>query len=343
MMFQPCISSTCFFDKAVTGQILFFEIFVLLSTVIVLFILSRNVKNVFIKFGIMAMGIFIFEFFTHPLWNNYKMGSWAYLYRDVSWILTFGWSILIIVPVEFIDSYFKTMAEYKRFFLYLLPCLILGLIGETTVVNLGIRSYSPEAHEVISNNFIPILNIPLGSLYYIPAFMVLVICFYKYWVYVIDRRLVVPVKNRRWLRDFLIALSGVVLFEIVVEPMVRNIGLPSWSYFYRDVSFLMTGGWILIVWFSVSLIDKIFIHFGLIKRFIFYVLTATIIALPIEAMLIVNNIRVYGPSSIANFSGNSIPFTVVPIEVMFAIPFYLSLIFAFIKYWMFILDNKGRI
>ena len=342
MVFKTCSSAVCIFDKVATGPIIVFEIFILASVIALLFILSRNIKNVWVKFGIMAMGVFIFEFFTHPLWYNYKMGSWAYVYRDVSWILTFGWAILIMVPIELIDSYGKKIAEWKRFFLYLLSGLFLGLIAETIVVNLGIRSYSPEAHEIISDTLIPGLNIPLGAFYYLPVFMSLVIGFYKYWSFVIDKKLLVPIKKRRWFRDFSIAATGVFLFEVMVEPMVTNAGLPSWSYIYGDVSFLMTGGWILIIWLSVSLVDKFLIDFDLIEKYIFYIVFATIITLPIEALLIANKIRMYGPSATANFSGYSIPFTTIPVEVMFAIPFYLFLIVAFNKYWMFILDNRNK-
>ena len=342
MLLQPCTSSVCLFDKVATGPIIFFEIFILISVAVLLWILSKNIKHVWMKFGIMAMGIFIFEFFTHPLWYNYKMGSWAYVYRDVSWILTFGWSILIMVPIELIDNYGKKIAEWKRFFLYLLSGFFLGIIGETIVVNIGIRSYSPEAHEIISDTLIPGLNIPLGALYYIPVFMALVIGFYKYWSFVIDKKLLVPIKKRKWIRDFLIAATGVFLFEVMIEPMVTNTGLPSWSYIYRDLSFLMTGGWILIIWLAVSLVDKFFIHLDLVERFILYIISATLITLPIEALLIINKIRLYGESASANFSGYSIPLTTIPVEVMFAIPFYLVLIVAFNKYWMFILDNKNK-
>jgi hypothetical protein len=340
MIFNPCSSSVCLFDKTPTESIIFFEIFTLVSVVLLLWILSRNIKHIWLKFGVMAMGIFIFEFFTHPLWYNLKMGSWAYVYRDVSWILTFGWSILIMVPIEIIDSLGKKLDEWKRFFLYLLSGLFLGILGETVVVNLGIRWYSPETLEVIAGKFIPFLNIPLASLYYIPVFMALVIGFYKYWSFVIDKKLLVPIKKRRWVRDFIIAFVGVFLFEIMVEAMVTNARLPSWSYIYRDVSFLMTGGWIIIIWLAVSFVDKFFIHFDLVERFILYIFSATLITLPIEALLILNKFRLYGPSSTENFSGFIIPLTTIPIEVAFAIPFYLSLIVAFNKYWMYILDNK---
>jgi len=125
----------------------------------------------------------------------------------------------------------------------------------------------------------------------------------------------------------------------MIEPMVVNANLPRWSYVYRDVSFLMTGGWIIIVWLSINLIDKFFIHFDLFKKFIGYLLAVFFITLPVESWLINNGFRVYSASTTAAFSGFVVPIVEIPVEVAFAIPFYFALIISFIKYWEIILDD----
>lgn len=341
MFFKPCSSSLCNFDKVATTPILAFDFFTLLVVIILLFFLFRYQKKIVLKFGIMMLGIFLFEFFTHPMWYNYKIGSWAYVYRDVSWILTFGWSILILTPIVLVDKFLAKIDDWKRFFIYLGIVFILGLIGETLVNKLGIRSYAPETMEVIAGRYVPILGIPWATLYYIPVFTTLVICFYKYWSFVLDKKLLIPMKNIKWLRDFGISFVGVFLFEMMIEPMVVNAKLPAWSYIYRDVSLLLTGSWVIIIWLAISLVDKFLKQIDLIEKFVLYVMVATIITLPGEALLRTQGIRLYGPSTTANFSGFTIPLTAVPVEIFFAIPFYLALVIAFIKYWIFVLDNRA--
>jgi hypothetical protein len=324
MIFQPCSSSLCQFDKAATTPIIFFEIAVLVLAIFFIFYLSRYTKKILLKFFIIAIGIFIFEFITHPLWYNFKMGEWAYVYRDVSWLLTIGWATIILTTTVVIDHLLPKVRAYKRFFLYLLATLIIGLIGETVVMQLGIRSYSPETHQLIGNLYIPLLGIPWGSLYYIPVFMALVIGFYKYWSLVIDNKILLPIKKIKWGRYLAVSVVGVLLFEVMIDAMISNAGLPAWSYIFRDINIILTISWIIIIWLAILFVDKVFIHFDLFKKFISYILLATAIALPIEAIFVAKNIRIYSPSTTENFSGYLVPFSSVPVEVIFVFPFYLA-------------------
>lgn len=340
MLFQPCSTSVCLFDKTATMPIIFFEIIIGIAAIFFLWHFSKFTKHVFIKFGIMAIGIFIFEFITHPLWYNYRLGSWAYVYRDVSWILTIGWSILFLGPIVYIDHFFSKIKQSKRFFLYLSATVFLGLIAEVVVVKLGIRSYSPETHEIINGLYFPFIPLPVASLYFMPVFMSLVAGFYKYWSFVIDKKLIIPVIKRRWKRDILISFIGVLLFELMIDAMIKNNAFPSWSYIWRDISLIQTCGWVFIIWLSIVIVDKIFIHFGLFEKFLAYIITITFAALPIEAYFVAHKIREYSVSTIENFSGFIIPFTSIPAEVIFVFPFYLALIVGFIKYWVYIIENK---
>ena len=282
------------FDKIPTFPIILFEILIILFTLFTLFVLLKGEKKLFLRFFVVAIGIFIFEFFTSTMWNNYKMGWWAYTYQDVSWILTFGWASLILVTIVFVDRFFGQLSEGKRFGMYLGILAFFVIILESVVVNLGIRSYSPETQEVVIGYFL--FGTPIGVLYYVPVFMALVIGFYKYWSFMIFEKPVMPLIKRRWLRSLCISIIGVLLFEVMVEPMVVNVNLPRWSYIYRDVSFLMTGGWIIITWLSINFVDKYFIHFDLFKKFLCYLCAIFIITLPIESWLMNNGFRLYSAS-----------------------------------------------
>ncbi len=327
------------FDRSPTTGIIVFEVLAVILICLALLILSRIKKKIPLRFLIAVTGIFIFEMFTSPMWNNLHLGSWAYLYRDVSWILTFGWAGMILTAVTLVDHYFQKLGRPARFLLSLLFLSVLGLAGETLVVHLGIRTYSPEVKEAVWL-YIPFLGIPLNAVFYIPVFMALATGFYDYWCLAVDNKPVMPMKKRKWGRDLIIATIGILLFEIMVEPMVKNAKLPAWSYIYRDLNFILTGIWIVIVWISLKFADKFFINTGLAYRFLIYVVTVGILALPFEAYFIRSGIRVYGPSATENMSGIVIPGINVPTELVFAIPLYFALVIAFIRYWEIILDNR---
>jgi hypothetical protein len=327
----------CEFDKAPTLAILAFEAVVVIGSFVMLYVLSRFKNKVVTRYLTVAVGVLIFEVFTGPMWNNFKLGVWAYVYQDVSWILTLGWSTLILSTVLLVDHFFNKLSAAKRFLLYLAVLTVLVFIAEAIVVNLGIRSYSPEVLDTIIGVYI--VGVPIEGLYYVPVFMTLVISFYKYWAFAIDQELLVPVVKGKWLRNLGIAAVGVLLFELMIEPMVINANFPSWSYIYRDITFLMTALWVIVIWLSTNLIDKYFIHFGLQARFIGYLLAVGALALPIESWFIRNGYRVYGPSAEANFTGFVTPITNVPAEVAFAIPLYMALIVSFIRFWEIVRDN----
>jgi hypothetical protein len=328
---HPKLSQLCAFDKTATGSIIAFEVFIIVGWIASFIILSKFKDKIWRHYAIMAIGVFIFEFFTSPMWNNYKMGQWAYVYQDVSWILTIGWSALILSTVIMVDHFLARLREWQRFALYLVILTVLVFILEAIVIGLGMRSYAPEVQAVLVDTFV--FNVPIEGFYYIPVFMALVISFYKYWSLVLDDALVVPVKKKKWVGSFIISVLGVFLFELMIEPMVINAQLPAWSYIYRDVSFLMTGLWVVIIWLSIYGVDRFLIHFSLVTRFLIYLGLIGLLILPVESWFINNGYRLYGPSATANFTGFETIITRVPVEVAFAIPLYLSLVIAFVRYW----------
>ncbi len=340
LLSYTCNSAACSFDRTPTVAIILFEIFVVTITIILLILFSKTTKKILLRYGIMALGVIIFEFFTRPMWNNLHMGKWAYLYRDVSWILTLGWSTLILTFILLIDSYLPKAKEIKKFSIYLIVLTIITVLFESLVIQIGIRSYSPEVLDVINNKFIPILNVPIQIFYYVPVFIGLIIGFYKYLNFIIDRKILVPVNKAKLFRNFIIATIAVFMFEIMIEPMVTNAKFPQWSYIYRDISLIQTFGWVLIIWLATMIVDKYFIHFTIIKRLVCYLGLIGIISLPAETWLIKNGFRIYGPSAMANFSGFLTPWFNVPVEISFAIPFYLVLVIGFIRYWESVFDNK---
>lgn len=329
---SPCNTFACQFDPTPTTAVIIFEVFVVLAAIIGVSIVRRYDRRAWRHFLIVAIGIFIFEFFTHPLWLNEHMGRWAYVYRDVSWVLTLGWSTILFVLVKFVDTTWPKLAPLKRFGFYLLLITPISLIGEMAVVNLGLRNYSPESLQVINNHFIGVTGVPWSALYYIPIFMALCIGFMKYWIAVDEDRPVVPLRHQPWLRRLFVSFAAVFLYEMMIEPMVTNAHFPAWSYIYRDVSVVMSGLWVLIIWLALHFAETYFLHWSLMKRFAMTLGLATIFFVPVEGWLIHHGYRVYGPSAAGNMTGLMFPFTSIPLEVVMAIPFYLTLVISFVRY-----------
>ena len=334
-----CTAKSCTFDNNPTSEIIAFEIFVLILVVTTIAIGYKKVPKSLAKFGVIPLAVLIFEIFTSPMWNNHNMGWWAYMYRDLSWILTLGWSGLFFGATNLIDHFYKDTSPLKRFGMYLASLTAVVLPLESTVVALGIRSYTEEVSASLIGVYIG--NLPVEAFFYVAVFSSLILGFYKYWELALDRRLLIPVKKLHTVRNFAISGVAVLLYEILIEPMAVNVGFVPWSYLYNDITFIMTGFWVVIIWLSMTLVNRFLIHLGLLEKFLSYLAVATMFSLPMEAWFIQNGFREYGSNSLANFSGITLPYFGVAVEIMFAIPAYLALVIAFIQYWQIVLDNKN--
>lgn len=332
------LAAVCACDKTLTLSAAIFQSVVVAGFALCYYLFSDKVTSFWKRFGIVCAGIGIFEIFTAPLWTNEHMGQWGYIYQDVSWVLTVGWATLILSVVSITDIAWKKTPALMRFFMYLGFLTPITVLAESLVVGIGIRSYSPEVMQAVSG--IPIVGIPIEVLYYVPVFMALVISFYKYWALVVEHMPAVPMKRKHTLRNLAISIIGVFLFELMIEPMVRNYGFPGWSYVYRDISIVLTGLWVVIIWIIMSVIDVLFIQVSLKMKFALYVGLCAILTYPVEMLFIRSGMRVYGSSAVSNFSGFVTPLTGIPVEVAFAIPLYLALIIAFIRYMQIMFENK---
>ena len=68
------------------------------------------------------------------------------------------------------------------------------------------------------------------------------------------------------------------------------------------------------------------------NRFILYLFFIEAITVPIESVLLITGVREYAPVLTETMSGFTIPFTIVPIEAVFAVPLFAALIISFYKY-----------
>jgi hypothetical protein len=237
-----------------------------------------------------------------------------------------------------VDRHAKKLREVNRFLITLgiLTPVVFGF--EILLTRIGLRGYAPEIHQTVSGIYLA--GVPLEALYYVPVFLALVISFSKYCFLIFDGQPMLPLAQIPWLRTLTLALTGVLLFELMVEPLVLNTKFPAWSYLYKDITLLMTGLWIVVIWLAVNLSDRMLIHWQAGHRFLASGGITAAIALPLEGWFIENGYRVYGPSAVANFSGLTLPGTSIPLEVAFAIPLYLSLVISFIQYMNLVIASR---
>ena len=334
----PLLNGRCAVDKTLTDGSLMAEWVGLVLVLVGLVWLGRLRDRLPAHLALMALGVFLFELFTAPLWNNAHLGRWAYVYNDVSWMLTLGWTVLFLLVLQLVDRCLPQWKEIPRYLLSLAVITLITIPLETALVALGIRSYAPEVHGAAVGGFVN--GVPVAILYYMPVFAALVIGFYRYWCFVIDDTVLIPVRRIRWRRGLILATLAVLLFEILVEPMVQNRGFPSWGYFYRDLNVVSIGLWVLVIAVTGLVVNRCFLLKPVAFRMVVALLVTTAIALPIEYGLYWSGLRVYGPSASANFSGYTVPIFHAPIEIAFAIPCYMALVLATIRYWEIVLDNR---
>lgn len=338
-MSPNCSLEACQFEKIANIPTLIFELLVIaLSIGVIGYLVSKKNWVLLKRFGLIATGILIFELFTQPLWNNYSMSWWAYLYVDVSWILTLGWTMIIYFAWLITEKYIHPPKEYQRFFYTLFISAITGLAAEAVVISLGIRSYSPEVQEIISG-YTPLFNIPLEAFFYIPLFMTLVISFVKYWELIINKIPIAPYRGVVHWKSVVVAFVGVFLYEVMNEPAVANIGWPEWSYIYHDVNLIRIILWVLILAIGSHIVNRGFYKQSPFVRFGTAVMLLTLLTIPLENWLYTHGMRQYGETLQSGFYGITIPGTNLPAEILFAVALYVTLIIAFVRYWVAIWDK----
>jgi len=320
------------YSSTPTLEILLFEISVIVVAVLAYRYLDARALRVRQHFALIAVGVFILEFFTAPMWQNLNLGVWAYVYSDVTWIFTIAWTTMILCTVYAVDNLLLSSPTWQRFVLYLVVLTPLALLFEGLNKALGIRVYSPETLAAAGLARIPVLDVPAAGLYYIPVFMTLILSFYKHWLPAVEPA-GEPRKRFSPISRLFLTVVAVFMFEIIVEPMATNQNFPDWSYVFHDITIIMTGLWVVIVSLCTFVIDRLMPNVDFRLRFAAYLGLIAVVATPIEGWFIHAGYRVYGPSATADFIGIRTMVGDLPVEVVAAIPLYLALVISLVRYW----------
>ncbi len=160
------------------SSVFIFEIVMILVTIGLLYFMKKNkYKHIFLKSIILFVGVFLFEVMSEPMWRNFLLNPWAYIYNDVSWIITLGWVNIFLVSIILVDYFFKKLDEKRKFWLYLLFVTIITVPVEAILLNVGIRAYDPVLLNTMTG--ITFLSAPIETLFIVPMIAAFVIPFYK--------------------------------------------------------------------------------------------------------------------------------------------------------------------
>ncbi len=158
-----------------------FEILILLITLVLLLWLQSKNKNSWKVFIITAIGILLFEYYTQALWFNQNLEKWAYLYLDISWIMTLLWTNVILFSIFIVETLKSKSSEVKKFFMSIGIITIFVLAIEWILIRTNIRGYPQVILDLYEKTPRLFGIVPLRELVYIFAFMCLVLAFTRYW------------------------------------------------------------------------------------------------------------------------------------------------------------------
>ncbi len=165
------------------------EILIVAFTIILwVYMKTKGYRNVTRKFLILFFSVLLFEFMSEPMWNNSGFQNWAYIWQDITWVITLGWVGIFMFTFLIVDYAFRTTSEKKKFWIYLLVLEAIVVPLESALVISGIRGYAPILADTLSGYMIPLTVVPIEAVYAVPLFTSLIICFYKYINYLFDTK-----------------------------------------------------------------------------------------------------------------------------------------------------------
>lgn len=176
-----------------------FELGVVLLSLLILVVLRKSNDKIYRRFGLTFLAVLLFEYFTHPLWINTNLQPWAYLYLDVSWVITLCWTNLIVASMAIVEYTLPKIRKSKQFLSLMGLLVVGGLYLEWLFLRLGIRQYPEVIKEYLANTYRIFNVVPVVEIFYLPTFLALIVGFVKYWELSFDagKKKSKPIKKAR--------------------------------------------------------------------------------------------------------------------------------------------------
>lgn len=295
----------------------------LLGSIVLKSINTKDLKHLY-SFFMILIGVSCFELITGSLWKIQYMGSRAYWFWDISWVLT----ILRSGIVYRTDFYTKDKSNSIIYYLWA-SSVITGIIALWANIS-GVLSYEPEAIEAMYF----VWWFPLNILYYVPIWMFLTYSFKKYFDGWIFKTYSGSVTKFSWINIF-ISMLLTLSMEIIVEPIVTINGLPTRSYLLGDLNIFMLLWWTIIFMVSAYITNKIFYKLNGFAKIWYALFICSMLGMVMQSYLVKNNILVFSNSALQTYTQNSfiIGSTGLSTLYFFSTLFFIFLLLPAIKYW----------
>lgn len=145
-------------------------------------------------------------------------------------------------------------------------------------------------------------------------------------------------KNKTLLLRFGLSFVGVLIFEYFTQALWLNKNLESWTYLYLDVSWVITLGWAILVTLSLNIGDVLGRKSKEWQRFTISLAVVSLAGIFGEFIVRLLGIREYASAVYEILSGYTI-LKYIPLEALYYIPFFMTLIISFVRYWEIILQK----
>ncbi len=286
------------FDSTLSSFWLFLNILAAFFLISMLWyaIYYKDKKNI-ISFFITFVWISAFELLTWALWKVQYLWNRAYWFWDISRILA-----IVRTWVLYRSDYIiqKTQSHQAIKTISITSVIIWLIVLWANIY--GVISYEPET--LASIDYM-IWAFPINALYYIPIRIFITYSFKKYFDQAIfnnyhGTQSIVSIQN------FLIVFVSVFCVELLIEPTLIIKNLPSRSFIYKDVSFLLTLSWTLIIAITAFLTNKFFNWFDLFIKFSYAIFWSTILWFLFLSFLIQNHIIWFSKSVLQTHTLNSL-------------------------------------
>lgn len=241
-----------FWGMQVVENFLFFEIYVLIFVLIGLFLFLRTHTHKNILFAVIA--VWLYKYLTLSLFGNSTCMCSGNTYPDVGSINIFigALDIGVLLIAKYLSEWCKYFAKY-RFVSFLTITYLIFLLNEVVIQTMWIRVYSNDISSLLSQS--SFFMLPIESIPYIFA-----AAFYQVGIYgfleKVDQTKEVIASKRSFAKIFCVSLMAVFALQIIVHPIFLDTWLPTFTYIYQDINWLMTIIWSLCITSIFVLIGK---------------------------------------------------------------------------------------
>ena len=253
-----------YWNLIILNNFYIFEIYLLVFVWIFLFLFFNKyeLKNlIFIIFW-----VFLYKYLTLSIFGNSDSGYLNSYFPSLSTINVFIWMLSIAEVGLWIYVANKLIEKKKKdkkslynkknvFVITVLFTYIFAIFNEIIIRILDLRIYAPDLEKSLSGY--SFLTIPLESYIYILVGIILIVWIYDYLDKIFKIKKLKEIKAS-FFKYFYISFVWMFLIEILVHPIFQNTGLPSFTYIYQDINWLLTIIWALGFSTVIYLIDNVF-------------------------------------------------------------------------------------